>query len=185
MSKVEISLDFTPNPDSLKYSTNQQILAKGAIHFSDSEQAEGKSPLALKLFQVSEIKTVMLGTNFVTVNLSSQENLQDLNETISRLIRDHLESGEPVIDPSAINEKPQKALTEVEQKIQDVLDQEIRPSVAMDGGDIVLEKYEDGFVYLKMQGSCSGCPSSLMTLKMGVEGRLKEVVPEIKEVIPV
>lgn len=186
MSAVEVSLDFTPNPDSLKYSTNQQILAKGALNFAEASEAEGKSKLAENLFKIKEVKSVMLGTNFVTVHLSSQEELQDLNDQLSNCIRSYLESGDPIVEAGAVKSADtSKTLTPEEQKITEILENEIRPAVAMDGGDIALEKYEDGVVFLKMQGSCAGCPSSLMTLKMGVETRLKEALPEIQEVIPV
>lgn len=181
---VLVELEFTPNPDSLKYRVNRSLLAKGAKNFSSTEDAKA-SKLASKIFELGGISNVMFGTNFISVNFSNQEELPQKNEQLQKLIQEFLESGAPVIELTDSDESSIKNLSEIEKKIVEFLDQEVRPAVAMDGGDISFEKFEDGFVFLKMQGSCSGCPSSLMTLKMGVETRLKEVVPEVKEVIPV
>lgn len=184
--KTQVELEFTPNPDTLKYLVNKSILAKGALELKSKEEAEEKSGLASALFEIPEIKSVMLGTNFVTVTLSDQEQMNELNDKMMGRIRDYLDSGKPVVEAGALqSDQDMSQYSEVELKIIEVLDSEVRPAVAMDGGDITFEKYEDGFVFLKMQGSCSGCPSSLMTLKMGVESRLRDAVPDIKEVVPV
>lgn len=182
---VYIELEFTPNPDSLKYRVNRSLLARGAKNFSSMEEARTQSKLAEQLFQIPGIQNVMIGTDFITVNLADQNNLQEKNDKLQSTIKEFLESGEPVINAEALQKNDTNSLTEIEKKIVEFLDQEVRPAVAMDGGDIIFEKYEDGYVFLKMHGSCSGCPSSLMTLKMGVESRLRDLLPEIKEVIPV
>jgi len=185
MDEVSVNLEFTPNPDSLKYVVNRSLLAKGAKNFSTAGEAQKFSGLAANLFELKGVTQVLIGTNFVSINFSDQDDLQSLNELCTQKIKDYLLSGRPILEPSSQSETAKPALSEIESKICDVLDKEVRPAVAMDGGDIVFEKYEDGYVYIKMQGSCSGCPSSLMTLKMGVESRLKEAIPEIVEVIPV
>lgn len=178
-----VSLEFTPNPDSLKYVTSVTLLNAGAANFPTPESAKGKSLLAEELFKFSEIAAIMIGKNFVTVSVKNQDKLMELNESLIKVIRDFLMSGQQVVVPQT---QPSSAnLSEIEKKICDILDAEIRPAVAMDGGDISFEKYEDGFVYLRMQGACAGCPSSMMTLKMGVESRLRDAIPEIQEVIPV
>lgn len=182
MSEISVNLEFTPNPDTLKYMTNITLLPSGAANFTNPQAAKGKSLLAEELFEIPEISAVMIGKNFVTLTVKNQDKLMELNELIVKKISDFLASGRQVSLPQ---DKPAQNLSEIEKKICDILDAEIRPSVAMDGGDITFEKFEDGFVYLKMQGSCSGCPSSLMTLKMGVETRLREAIPEVQEVIPV
>ncbi len=182
-SSVDVILQFTPNPDTLKYETNVSILPVGAMNFPTRESVQGRSGLADALFQERDIKALMFGKTFVTVTLSTQDRLAEVNDWIRKTIADYLESGKPVIE--AATQSILKPLTDIEQKIVEILDRDIRPAVAMDGGDISFEKFEDGFVYLKMQGSCSGCPSSMMTLKMGVETRLKEAIPEVQEVIPV
>lgn len=181
-NSVSVTLEFTPNPESLKYVVNQQVLPRGAIHFTDVKVAKGKSKLAEKILEDSRIKSVMLGTSFVTVNLQSQDDMMTVHESIVTTIRNFFESGQPVVESLP---DQHRELNEIERKIVEILDRDVRPAVAMDGGDIEFEKYEDGYVYLRMQGSCAGCPSSLMTLKHGVENRMKEAIPEIKEIIPV
>jgi Fe-S cluster biogenesis protein NfuA len=183
MSDIEVHIEFTPNPDTLKYSTNRTLIASGAANYIEPKAAIGKSPLAEELFKFSEVSAVMIGRSFVTLTVRDQKAVTDLNTQVISTIRSFLESGRTAVIPEA--PKSTENLSEIEKKIIEILDRDVRPAVAMDGGDIAFEKYEDGFVYLKMQGSCSGCPSSMMTLKMGVETRLREAIPEIKEVIPV
>ncbi len=182
-SDITVQLEFTPNPDTLKYATNRTFLPSGAANFSTVAAAKGRSPLAESLFEDARITAVMIGTTFVTVTVKDQNSLAELNDSVMKRIRTHLESGAPAVTAQAPASK--ENLSEIEKRICEILDQEVRPAVAMDGGDISFEKYEDGFVFLKMQGSCAGCPSSMMTLKMGVESRLKAAIPEIQEVIPV
>ncbi len=186
MEEVSVRLEFTPNPESLKYVVNRQLLAKGAQNFSNPATAKEFSGLATELFELPQVKAVMLGTNFITLSLKDQNDLMLVHDSAQDLIRIYLESGKPVIEASASqNLTSTDNLSDIEKKIIEILDRDVRPAVAMDGGDITFEKFEDGYVYLKMQGSCSGCPSSLMTLKHGVETRLKDAIPEILEVIPV
>lgn len=183
-TEISVSLEFTPNPDTLKYATSITLIPSGAANFLSIEEAKKSSPLAEKLFGIPSITAVMVGKDFVTITLKNQDQLNETNQKAMETIKAHLMSGEPVVT-SLAPAKSTMNLSEIEKKIVEILDAEIRPAVAMDGGDITFEKYEDGFVYLKMQGSCAGCPSSLMTLKMGVETRLREAIPEIQEVIPV
>jgi len=186
MEEVSVRLEFTPNPESLKYVVNRQLLVKGAQNFSSAASAKEFSGLASELFQLSQVKAVMLGTNFITLSLQDQNDLMTVHDIAQDVIRLYLESGKPVLDAAALqNSTPTTNLSDIEKKIVEILDRDVRPAVAMDGGDITFEKFEAGYVYLKMQGSCSGCPSSLMTLKNGVETRLKDAIPEIIEVIPV
>lgn len=183
---VYVSLEFTPNPNTLKYSVNQKILNRGAINFLKKEEAEEKSPLVAKLFTVPGISGVMLGKDFITVTKSEEGDWDEVHKSSSSIIEKHLSEKLPVLTESAQFEESHKGgQSEVENRIREILDQEIRPAVAMDGGDITFEKYEDGIVYLYLQGSCSGCPSSTMTLKMGIETRLREAIPEIIEVVSV
>lgn len=182
-TSVDVQLEFTPNPDSLKYVVNRTLLLSGGRNFANAAAAEGKSLLAERLFTLPEVSSVMVGTNFVTVSMKDVKDLNEFNDRVRGVIKTFLENGHQAVSPEA--ETTPTSLTEIEQKIIRILDEDVRPAVAMDGGDITFEKYEDGFVYLRMQGACSGCPSSLMTLKMGVETRLKQAIPEIQEVIPV
>ena len=185
-SPVHVSLEFTPNPNTLKYSVNRTLLDSGAMSFLKPADATGKSPLAAKLFEVPGICGVMVGKDFVTVTKTEEGDWDVVHKRTSESLEQHLGAGLPVFEPGAIEALRQKGGdTEVERKIRDILDKDIRPAVAMDGGDIAFERYEDGVVYLFMQGSCAGCPSATATLKMGIETRLKEAIPEIVEVVAV
>ncbi len=183
---VYVSLEFTPNPNTLKYSVNRQLLEKGAVNVVKLEDARTKSPLAEKLFGIPGIAGVMIGKDFVTVTKTEEGDWDVVHKSTSDLIEDHLSKNLLVVNAEALEVKAHGGGdTDIEQKIRDILDAEIRPAVAMDGGDITFDRYEDGVVYLAMQGSCSGCPSSTATLKVGIETRLKEAVPEIAEVVAI
>lgn len=188
MSEVYVSLEFTPNPNTLKYSVNRQLLAQGAANFTQKSDADERSPLASKLFEVAGICGVMIGRDFVTVTKTEDGDWDLVHKSTSRILEGHLSADLPVLtaEAAAAREQAQKGGTgEIERRIREILDAEIRPAVAMDGGDITFEKYEDGIVYVYLQGSCAGCPSSTMTLKMGIETRLREAIPEVQEVVAV
>lgn len=184
---VNVSLEFTPNPNTLKFVVNEQILQRGAANFPDKSHLD-QSPLAKKLFDIPGVEGVLIGTNFVTITKGIAGDWDQLAESVPTALQTHLMSNEPVFapgfDPMAKGESSENE-SDVEKKIKQILDQEIRPAVAMDGGDIVFGKFEEGIVYLHLQGACSSCPSSIATLKMGVEARLKEAIPEIKEVVQI
>jgi Fe-S cluster biogenesis protein NfuA len=185
--KVSVSLEFTPNPNTLKFVVGQQLLEKGAANFADVSKAS-PSPMAQKLFAVPGVKGVLIGTNFVTITKGPEGDWDVVAEEVPKTLESFLTSGTPIFeagfDPAAASASSGTG-SDVEKRIKEVLDNEIRPAVAMDGGDITFGKFEDGIVYLHLQGACSTCPSSIATLKMGVETRLKEVVPEVKEVVQV
>jgi Fe-S cluster biogenesis protein NfuA len=186
-SDVYVSLEFTPNPNTLKYSVNRQLMATGAMNFLKKEEAAERSPLAHKLLNVPGIAGVMVGKNFVTVTKTEAGDWDLVHKSASNLIEEHLREGLPAVAESAAsaNTAHKGGDTDLEKRIRDILDNEIRPAVAMDGGDITFEKFEAGVVYLYMQGSCAGCPSSTATLKMGIENRLREEIPEVLEVVSV
>ncbi len=187
MEPVSISLEFTPNPNTLKFVVNRTFLDRGAANFTSADKA-GKSPLATKLFAVPGVEAVMIGTNFVTITKSVSGDWDIVAEQVPAAVEAHLASGAPVFDADFHSSAPTtsgEGETDIEKRIKEILDSEIRPAVAMDGGDITFGKYEDGIVYLHLQGSCASCPSSIATLKMGVESRLKDAIPEVKEVVQV
>jgi Fe-S cluster biogenesis protein NfuA len=185
---VTIQLEWTPNPSTLKYVVDTALLPRGAMNFQTKEAAEAKSPLARRLFDIKGVTAVMLGTNFVTVTKGEEGEWDELNDGVMSALDQHLSSGAEVVKAEVLNEwlnAASKGSGDLESRIREILDTEIRPAVAMDGGDITLDRVENGTVYVHMQGSCSGCPSSTATLRMGIETRLREAFPELVEVVAV
>ena len=182
---VNIQLEWTPNPSTLKYVVDRPLLPSGALNLTTREKAEAVSPLATRLFNIQGVSAVMLGTNFVTVTKGEEGEWDELNDAVMQNLDEHLSAGQPIVSGDWRPAAPAAGGGEVEQRIRDILDAEIRPAVAQDGGDVLLDRFEDGIAYLQMHGSCSGCPSSTMTLKMGIESRLRELVPEVMEVVSV
>lgn len=182
---VDIRLEFTPNPNALKYVLDDHVLMpRGSASFTDKASAES-APLAKRLMNIAGVSACMIGSNFVSVTKSEEGDWEVLDLKTREALKDHVNSGDPAVSPLSLEKKsaPVEGETELERKIKDVLDRDIRPAVAMDGGDVVFEKFEDGIVYLYMQGSCAGCPSSTATLKMGIETRIRQAVPEVQEVV--
>lgn len=182
---VDIRLEFTPNPNALKYVLDDQtLMSRGTASFADRKAAES-SPLARRLMAIPGVASCMIGSNFVSVTKTEEGDWEVLDLQTRDALKEHVLSGEAAVNPLSL-EKPRESAegeTELERKIKDVLDRDIRPAVAMDGGDVVFERFENGIVYLYMQGSCAGCPSSTATLKMGIETRIRQAVPEVSEVI--
>ncbi len=182
---VNIQLEWTPNPSTLKYVVDTKLLPRGAMNFTDRAVALEKSPLVNKLFGIKGVQAVMLGTNFVTVTKGDDGEWDELNDGVMNMLDQHLSAGEDVVKAEYLETKAETVAgdSDIEAKIREILEAEIRPAVAMDGGDITLDRFEAGIVYLNMKGSCAGCPSSTATLKMGIESRLKESFPEVSEVV--
>ncbi len=185
MEPVSVNLEFTPNPNTLKFVVNRPLLEKGAVNFTAVSAAE-KAPLALKLFAIPGVEAVMIGTNFVTITKAPNGDWDILADRVPATLDAHLTASLPILAEDFVHEAPPVGTgTAIEQRIREVLDTDIRPAVAMDGGDITFNRFEDGIVYLELRGACSSCAHSVATLKMGVETRLKEAVPEIREVVQV
>lgn len=181
---IEIRLEFTPNPNALKYVIDDHtLMARGTASFTEKAAAEA-APLAKRLMAIPGVASCMIGQNFVSITKTDDGDWEVLDTRTREALKEHVASGDPAVNPLSL-EKPVRSGegSELEKKIIEILDRDIRPAVAMDGGDIVFERFEDGIVYLYMQGSCSGCPSSTATLKFGIETRLKNAVPEVKEVV--
>lgn len=182
---LDIRLEFTPNPNALKYVLDDLILMpRGTASFTDKVAAEG-APLAKRLMAIPGVASVMVGYNFVSVTKSEEGDWEVLDQKTRDALKDHVASGDAAVNPISLDASAASAVSrsELDLKIIEVLERDIRPAVAMDGGDVVFEKFEDGIVYLYMQGSCAGCPSSTATLKMGIETRIKQAVPEVVEVV--
>ena len=182
-----IQTESTPNPATLKFLPGEKVLENGTADFSDKNFAT-KSPLALRIFSVEGVCRVFFGSDFITV--TKAENIEwDLIRTdILSAIMDHYQSGSPIID-GELDQESHKDQNGPDGKIifqiKELLDTRVRPAVAQDGGDITFHGYENGIVFLHMQGACAGCPSSTMTLKMGIENLLRHYIPEVEEVRPI
>ena len=182
---LNIQLEWTPNPSTLKYVLDRAVLPYGALNLTSREEAAAKSPLAVKVMEVKGVTAVMLGPNFVTVTKGAEGEWDEMNDGVMAALEAFDASGQPAIHEGALVRPSPEGASEAERKIRQVLETEIRPAVAMDGGDISLSRYENGVAYMHMQGSCAGCPSSQLTLKQGIESRLREIVPDLVEVVPV
>ena len=184
---VSIRLEFTPNPNTLKFVVNRELVPRGAVNFTSLDKAE-KSPLAKKIFEIKGISALLIGSNFITITKSLEGSWDVVADGVPKTIETHLQAGGLAFDADFEFDAPPTTSaveSDIEKRIKEVLDKEIRPAVAMDGGDITLARFEEGTVYLYLQGACSSCPSSTATLKMGVETRLKELIPEVKEVVQI
>ena len=177
-----IQTEQTPNPSTLKFLPGRVVMEKGTQDFADTESARN-SPLARRLFAIEGVERVFFGADFVTVTKAADKDWQIMKPSILGGIMEHYTSGEPVVNAEASAEGDAGAEDdEIVAQIKDLLETRVRPAVAQDGGDIVFQDFRDGVVYLHMHGSCSGCPSSTATLKMGIENLLKHYVPEVVEV---
>ena len=178
-----IQTEQTPNPSTLKFLPGRVVMEKGTMDFAGADTAQS-SPLARRLFAVEGVERVFFGADFVTVTKSADKDWQVLKPSILGGIMEHYTSGEPVVTAAGGESDAAAAADddEVVAQIKELLETRVRPAVAQDGGDIIFQDFRDGVVYLHMQGSCSGCPSSTATLKMGIENLLKHYVPEVVEV---
>jgi Fe-S cluster biogenesis protein NfuA len=181
---VDVYAEMTPNPNTIKFYLNRHFLEAGSLDFPSKEKAE-TSALPKLLFEVDSVTGVLVGKDFVSVSKKPESDWEPIVTSVIEKIKSFVVSGQPAVDETLIRSDHPGDADEVERKIRQILDDEIRPAVARDGGDIIFYGYQDGIVTLHLQGACSTCPSSIMTLKMGVEGRLKQAIPEIKEVVQV
>jgi Fe-S cluster biogenesis protein NfuA len=178
-----IQTEQTPNPATLKFIPGHAVMDKGTADFP--APSPGVSPLADRLFAVDGVARVFLGSDFISVTKDDAHDWTSLKPMVLGAIMEHFTSGAPAVAEAADEDgKFSGADGEVVAQIKELLDTRVRPAVAQDGGDIVFRRYEDGIVYLRMQGSCSGCPSSSATLKVGIENMLKHYIPEVREVRP-
>ena len=180
-----IQTEQTPNPATLKFLPGCVVMPSGTANFTDLGSA-ARSPLAERLFALPEVSGVFLGADFITVTKSGDSDWHQLKPAVLAAIMEHFTAGRPVILSQAGEEadaaEDGEEDDEVVAQIKELLETRVRPAVAMDGGDIIFHDFEDGVVYLHMQGSCSGCPSSTATLKAGIENMLRHYIPEVVEV---
>ena len=184
-----IQTEQTPNPQTLKFLPGRVVMKEGTAFYQDVKDS-GNSPFAKRLFQVDGVTGVFFGSDFITITKKETLEWQVMKPLVLGAIMDHFNSDDLTIEEDKLSKDTNLSSikdddTDIVKQIKELLDTRVRPAVAMDGGDIIYQSFEDGIVYLHMQGACSGCPSSTATLKMGIENMLKHYVPEVKEVRPI
>ena len=180
-----IQTEETPNPATLKFIPDGQVvLENGTAEFKSQAQAATKSPLALQLLEIAGVEAIFFGRDFIAVTKSDTTQWEHSKPEILATIIDFYVSGKPIMFESKIEEDSSNSEedSEIVKQIKELIEVKVRPAVAMDGGDIIFDSFEDGIVKLQLKGACSGCPSSTITLKNGIENMLKHYVPEVTAV---
>ena len=182
-----IQTEATPNPSTLKFLPGRTVMSAGTADFASRDDADS-SPLALRIFAVEGVEGVFFGPDFISV-AKGEMDWAHIKPAILGAIMEHFTSGDPVLAsegaPESGHAEHDGPHAEIVGQIKDLLDTRVRPAVAQDGGDITFHGFENGIVYLSMRGACAGCPSSTMTLKMGIENLLRHYIPDVLEVRPV
>jgi Fe-S cluster biogenesis protein NfuA len=186
---ISIYTEMTPNPETMKFVANKLLYPGKSVDFQDVESAK-PSPLATELFGFPFIKAVFIASNFVTLSKTPDTDWADVIPSIREFLKEYLEEGKAVINEEELATVKQESSNEVSaddddvvKRVKELLENYVKPAVEMDGGAIQFKSYNDGVVNLMLQGSCSGCPSSMITLKAGIEGMMKRMIPEVKEVV--
>ncbi len=190
---VMLYTEQTPNPEAIKFVTNK-MLYSGIADFKDAELAKEWSPLATELFQFPYVKMVHINNNFVTITKEMNYEWEDIMHGLKNFVKQYVNEDKGIVKDgfdvvmAKMEEDAKKIVFEGDegeliQRIIDLIETYVKPAVAMDGGNIEFKSYHDGVVTVIMQGSCSGCPSSTVTLKAGIEGMLKRMIPEVREVV--
>lgn len=184
---ISIYTESTPNPETLKFVTNKILIQKGNVDYKSKEVATN-SPLAIALFDnFNFITGVFINSNYLTITKTPSNDWMELMLEVKEFIKNYIQSGNEIVtnivEEVQVLEHIKEEDKEVVTKIIELLDTYVKPAVEMDGGHIAFKSYDDGIVKVSMQGSCSGCPSSTVTLKSGIEGMLKRMVPQVKEVV--
>ena len=178
-----VQIENTPNPNALKFMPGKTVSKNGQMEITKKEDTN--NGLVRSLLSINGVTGIFLGSDFLSVNKEENKNWEDIKHIVISLINEHYSNGKEFVIDKDYNEKNNSDLADIEQKIIKILDTKIRPAVAKDGGDIKFREFKDGIVKVELQGSCSGCPSSTMTLKQGVQNLLCHYLPEVKEVIAV
>lgn len=186
---ISIYTEMTPNPETMKFVANKLLYPGKSVDFPDVQSAAA-SPLANELFGFPFIKSVFIASNFVTLTKTFETDWQDVIPAIRQFLKEYLEEGKEVINENEIISPLQSDGNmigadddDVVKRIKELLENYVKPAVEMDGGAIQFRSYNEGVVNLMLQGSCSGCPSSMITLKAGIEGMMKRMIPEVREVV--
>ncbi len=184
---VSIYTEMTPNPETMKFVANKLLYPGKSIDFPD-EASAAPSPLAKELFAFPFIRSVFIASNFVTLTKTPETQWEEVIPTVREFLKQYLEEGKVVINEDQVVVKADTNTvnaddSDVVKRIKELLENYVKPAVEMDGGAISYKGYDNGTVKLMLQGSCSGCPSSMITLKAGIEGMMKRMIPEVKEVV--
>ena len=177
-----VQTELTPNPNSLKFLPGKKVSNRGPYEITN--KGDINNELVRNILSVNGVEGIFLGEDFISVNKNNSINWDDIKHIVISFINDFYSDGKEFVIDENLNEE-KNDLNEIEQKIVKILDQKIRPAVARDGGDIKFKEFKNGIVKVELQGSCSGCPSSTMTLKQGVQNLLCHYLPEVKEVIAI
>ncbi len=178
-----VQTEITPNPNSLKFLPGKQVSNDAPIEIINKNETDNE--LIRNILSINGVKGIFLSDDFLSVNKDEKVEWEDLKHIIISFINDYYSNGNEIIIDKEIKNSSSKNLSDIEKKIVDILENKVRPAVARDGGDIKFKDFKDGIVTVSLQGSCSGCPSSTMTLKQGVQNLLCHYIPEIKEVIAI
>jgi len=178
-----VQIETTPNPNSLKFLPGKTVSNSGSFEITKKEETD--SELVRNILSVNGVTSVFLGSDFLSINKSEDIDWEDIKHIAISLINDFYSTGKEFVIANELFEEKKSELNEIEKKIINLLETKIRPAVAKDGGDIKFKEFKDGVVKVELQGSCSGCPSSTMTLKQGVQNLLCHYLPEVKEVVAV
>jgi len=178
-----IQTEVTPNPNSLKFLPGKKVSNCGSFEVTKKEDTD--SELVRNLLSINGVTGVFLGADFLSINKEDNMAWEDIKHIVISLINDFYASGKEFVIANELIDRKKEEYTETEKKIISILETKIRPAVAKDGGDIKFKEFKDGIVKVELQGSCSGCPSSTMTLKQGVQNLLCHYLPEVKEVVAI
>jgi Fe-S cluster biogenesis protein NfuA len=178
-----IQTEITPNPNSLKFLPGKKVSNCGSFELTKKEDTD--SELVKNLLSINGVTGVFLGADFLSINKKEDMAWDDIKHIVISLINDFYTTGKEFIIENELFEQKKEEYNEIEKKIISILETKIRPAVAKDGGDIKFKEFKDGVVKVELQGSCSGCPSSTMTLKQGVQNLLCHYLPEVKEVVAI
>ena len=178
-----VQTEITPNPNSLKFIPGKPVSKIGPIEITNKDKIN--NDLIRNVLSINGVTGIFLGEDFLSVNKEENKDWKDVKHIVISLINEFYSAGKQFVIDKNIDEKKQENYIEIEKQIIKILETKIRPAVARDGGDIKFKEFKDGIVTVQLQGSCSGCPSSIMTLKQGVQNLLCHYIPDVKEVVAI
>tara|TARA_B100001758_G_scaffold41028_1_gene32189 strand:- start:770 stop:1363 length:594 start_codon:yes stop_codon:yes gene_type:complete len=183
MNNINIYLEANPNPNSLKFVTDKMLVDEGIVKDYPDIDSATDSPIAKKLFEFDYVDRVFIMSNFITITKNNQIHWDNIKLELRNFIKKYIEDGKKIVELKPQKKKKFSSNKKIDKKIIEILDEYIKPAVEQDGGAIQFESFNKGKVKVSLQGACSGCPSSMITLKSGIEKLLKRFVPEVEEVV--